>query len=239
MPAGQTPPKPKRQAQQTGTASAPNRSGQGPQSGDRRNEEYDPTLAPGSWNETAQRLFDAARRLLARSGFNALSLEKIAREAGVNKPLIFYYFGSKGGLLRALMNSVLEKDVDTLRLTYAALPEGEARIHAMVEYSKVAAADQGTNQVFFDTAVNMLRHTRDRARLAEWCRNCRLQNIWALLGDEEQDATEDTRALSAMTLALQDGLALQTLAEPGAVDTERVWVLWEEFLLKSTQRAMR
>jgi AcrR family transcriptional regulator len=196
-------------------------------------------MAPlGKWNPTAERLLEAARRLLVTSGFNALSLEKIAREAGVNKPLIFYYFGNKAGLLRALMDSVLEKDIETLRLAYAALPEDEARIRAVVEYSRKAAADQGTYRVFFDTVANMLRHARTRARLAEWCATCRQQNLWGLAGDDdEQGATEDARALSAMTVALQDGLALQILAEPAAVDAERVWALWEKFLLTITQHA--
>jgi AcrR family transcriptional regulator len=190
----------------------------------------------GKWNPTAERLLDAARRLLVTSGFTALSLEKIAREAGVNKPLIFYYFGNKAGLLRALMNSVLEKDVEALRLAYAGLAEGEERIHAVVRYAERAAADQETYRVFFDTVANMLRHARTEARLAEWCATCRQQNMWGLAGDDEQQATEDARALSAMTVALQDGLGLQILAEPQAVDTDRVWALWEEFLVTRMRR---
>ncbi|MCE5255089.1 MAG: TetR/AcrR family transcriptional regulator [Actinomycetia bacterium] len=229
MPARQGPPEAPRQKQHAQTVIAPDPDGRASPQRDGRQEETAP-VPRGNWTATAQRLLEAAQRLLARSGFNALSLEKVAREAGVNKPLIFYYFGNKAGLLRALMDSVLQKDLETLRLMYAALPEGEARIHAVVEYSRKAAADRATNQVFFDTAVNMLRHTRDRARLAEWCATCRRQNIWGLSGNEEQEATEDIRALSAMTLALQDGLALQILAEPGAVDTEHIWALWEEFL---------
>jgi AcrR family transcriptional regulator len=236
MPARQGSPRPARRTHLVETKVAPDHHTPGPVGQEPGNEPTTPDPA-GKWNATAQRILEAARRLLARSGFNALSLEKIAREAGVNKPLIFYYFGNKAGLLRALMNSVLEKDVETLRLVYTALPQGGARIHAVVEYCRKAAVDQGTNQVFFDTAINMLRHARDRARLAEWCATCRQLNTWGLSGDEERETTEDTRALSAMTLALQDGLALQVLAEPGAVDTERIWALWEEFLGTATRRA--
>ena len=53
---------------------------------------------------TAQRLLEAARRLLARSGYNSLSVEAIGREAGENKALIRYYFGSKNGLIIALVD---------------------------------------------------------------------------------------------------------------------------------------
>jgi AcrR family transcriptional regulator len=237
MPAREESSKSVRLTQQAETKVASDLDRPGSSQQDQRYEQTTPD-PPGKWNATAQRLLEAARRLLVRSGFNALSLEKIAREAGANKPLIFYYFGNKAGLLRALMNSVLQEDVETLRLVYAALPEGEARVHAVVEYCRKAVADRGTNQVFFDTAVNMLRHTRDRGRLAEWCATCRQLNIWGLSGDQGRESTDDIRALSAMTLALQDGLALQVLAEPDAVDTERIWALWEEFLGMAMQRSM-
>jgi AcrR family transcriptional regulator len=235
MPARQQSSKPVTTPRGEETEVAPDPNRPGSQQEDRRQEQTGPA-PPGKWNPTAQRLLEAARRLLASSGFNALSLEKIAREAGVNKPLVFYYFGNKAGLLRALMNSVLQEDVETLRLVYAALPEGEARIHAVIDYCRKAVADQGTNQVFFDTAVNMLRHKRDRARLAEWCATCRQLSIWGLSGDQERESTDNIKALSAMTLALQDGLALQVLAEPDAVDTDRVWALWEEFLDTAMRR---
>jgi hypothetical protein len=106
----------------------------------------------------------------------------------------------------------------------------------LIEYCRKAVADQATNQVFFDTAVNMLRHKHDRARLAEWCATCRRLNTWGLAGDKEQESAADMKALSAMTLALQDGLALQVLAEPDAVDTDRIWALWEEFLDTAVRR---
>ena len=67
----------------------------------------EPQLPP-----TAQRLLDAAHRLLVRSGYNSLSVEAIGQEAGENKALIRYYFGSKNGLLVALTDSLIS---DTLR----------------------------------------------------------------------------------------------------------------------------
>lgn len=196
-------------------------------------------LPPGKWNATAQRLLDAARRLLAESGFNALSLEKIAREAGVNKPLIFYYFGNKAGLLQAVINSILQEDVETLQRMYATLPAGEARVHAVVDYCRKTVVDRTTNQMFFETAINMLRHAPGRARLADWCTTCCDLNAQGLLlaSSHEHESAADIQALSVMTVALQDGLALQELIEPGARDTERIWALWEEFLGMVVQRA--
>lgn len=49
----------------------------------------------------ADRILEAAVRLLGRSGIAATSLKAIAEEAGVSQALIIHHFGSKDGLRRA------------------------------------------------------------------------------------------------------------------------------------------
>jgi TetR/AcrR family transcriptional regulator len=48
------------------------------------------------------RILEAARKEFGLKGFAGARVEAIARRAGVNKGLIFYYFESKEGLFRAL-----------------------------------------------------------------------------------------------------------------------------------------
>ncbi|MEW6264780.1 MAG: TetR/AcrR family transcriptional regulator [Thermodesulfobacteriota bacterium] len=50
---------------------------------------------------TRKRLIDAVGVLLARRGFPALGVNVVAREAGVDKVLIYRYFGGLPGLIRA------------------------------------------------------------------------------------------------------------------------------------------
>jgi len=47
------------------------------------------------------RLVVAARAEFARAGFAGARVDRIAAEAGLNKQLIYYYFGSKAGLFAA------------------------------------------------------------------------------------------------------------------------------------------
>jgi len=56
--------------------------------------------------ETEGRLLVAAEVVFAARGFHAASTAEIARRAGVNKTLIHYYFRSKEGLYRALMERI-------------------------------------------------------------------------------------------------------------------------------------
>jgi len=54
---------------------------------------------------TRLRLLDAVGALLAREGFGALGVNAVAREAGVDKVLIYRYFGGMDDLLRAFGQS--------------------------------------------------------------------------------------------------------------------------------------
>ena len=51
---------------------------------------------------TRARIVAAARKEFSRSGFNGARVGAIARAAGVNTSLIFYYFQNKAGLYRAV-----------------------------------------------------------------------------------------------------------------------------------------
>jgi AcrR family transcriptional regulator len=65
---------------------------------------------------TRARILSAARKEFARSGYAGARIDAIARRAGVNKSLIFYYFQNKDGLSRAVTGQ---------RLSTYALPRGE------------------------------------------------------------------------------------------------------------------
>ena len=54
--------------------------------------------------EEAKRLIlETAQALVARTGPQGLRLQDIAAEAGISHPLILHHFGSREGLVRALI----------------------------------------------------------------------------------------------------------------------------------------
>ncbi len=54
---------------------------------------------------TKEAIVDAARRCLLAEGYAAMSTRKVATEAGVPLSQVHYHFGSKGGLVLALLES--------------------------------------------------------------------------------------------------------------------------------------
>ncbi len=55
-----------------------------------------------------QRLLEAAIALFAENGYAATSVREIVSKAGVTKPVLYYYFGSKEGLFRAIIDVAAE-----------------------------------------------------------------------------------------------------------------------------------
>ena len=58
--------------------------------------------------DTRRRILDAALEVFAAEGYEGASTRLLAERAGVNLPAIQYYFGSKEGLYRAVIDSIIE-----------------------------------------------------------------------------------------------------------------------------------
>lgn len=57
--------------------------------------------------ETREKILDTAEELFAREGFGAVSLRRIIGDAGVNLASVHYYFGSKEGLVEAIVGRLV------------------------------------------------------------------------------------------------------------------------------------
>jgi AcrR family transcriptional regulator len=55
-------------------------------------------------DEKMSRLIDAVGETLIEKGYNGLGVNKIATRAGVSKPMVYQYFGSFSGLLKAYIS---------------------------------------------------------------------------------------------------------------------------------------
>jgi AcrR family transcriptional regulator len=59
--------------------------------------------------ETKERILEAALREFAGHGFSGARMEAIARAAGINKAMLFYYFSSKENLYRTVLFGVFSE----------------------------------------------------------------------------------------------------------------------------------
>lgn len=77
-------------------------------------------------------LLEAADRVVLRDGPGA-SMNAIAAEAGITKPILYRHFGDKGGLYRALAARHTDALLDALRAALDAPAERRARVEATLD----------------------------------------------------------------------------------------------------------
>ena len=62
--------------------------------------------------ERREQLLDIGRRLFAERGFDGTSIEEIAAQAGVSKPVVYEHFGGKEGLYAVVVDREVERLLD-------------------------------------------------------------------------------------------------------------------------------
>jgi AcrR family transcriptional regulator len=64
--------------------------------------------------ERREQLLDVTKAMVAARGFHAVSIEAVAREAGVSRPIVYGHFGDLQGLLEALVLRESARALDQL-----------------------------------------------------------------------------------------------------------------------------
>jgi AcrR family transcriptional regulator len=126
-------------------------------------------------------LIATGRKLFADTSYDALSMDDIARQAGVAKGLIYYYFTNKRGYYLAIIQDAVADLVERAGSTHD-LPPAERVRHTVDGYLRYAQHHQAayraivTGGVGFDAEVLAIRETvRSRLlhtiALAAWGRD--------------------------------------------------------------------
>jgi AcrR family transcriptional regulator len=92
--------------------------------------------------ERRQQLLDISRRLFAERGLDATSIEEIAAQAGVSKPVVYEHFGSKEGIYAV----VVDREVERFLAMATQLLEGE-----------------DTREKFETAAITLLRYIEENS----------------------------------------------------------------------------
>jgi AcrR family transcriptional regulator len=173
--------------------------------------------------ERREEILAAADAAFAKHGFRGASLATIAQEVGLSQPGLLHHFPSKEHLLLEVLRYREERgleyvarkleDADGYADALLELCAANARTPGLVRLFSVLAAesvdDDHPAHEFFRARYRLLRE-RAMARFAEEQREGRLA------------ADVDPATLAIQVLALFDGLQLQWLLEPEAVDMVEV-----------------
>lgn len=169
--------------------------------------------------EPAQRIVEAARRMVGERGIEQSHVADIAAAAGLSRGLVRYYFGSKDGL----MLHVMEADArDQLRLLRAHL-EPARSVDELVDgltetFAEVVRGDRGAPRLFQELGNLALRRPAIRLRRAQ-LRVAYREALAEILAAKERDGVialpgGDAAGVAAMLIAFGQGLGSELLADP-------------------------
>jgi TetR/AcrR family transcriptional regulator len=90
------------------------------------------TAATAATRSTSERILDAAMAAFGTRGYEATSLDDLARELGIRKQTILYWFPSKEALLEAVVDRVAAEVATRLERAVMDAQPGVDRIEAIV-----------------------------------------------------------------------------------------------------------
>jgi AcrR family transcriptional regulator len=177
-----------------------------------------PARSPLS-GEKAQRIVDAMRASVAVRGIAGSTFDHVARDAGVSRGLLHYYFGSKERLLAEVVKRDTELRMASLDTQLVAASSAEDFI-AMLRDTLEAMIRDDTEflTLSFEVFTLSRRNADIAAEFSELVRRTR-ERVAAVLSAKQDEGVLELRAepeaIAEVLFGLGDGLALRILAEPG------------------------
>jgi AcrR family transcriptional regulator len=168
--------------------------------------------------DKARRIIEAMRASIGTRGAAASTFDHVAREAGVSRGLLHYYFGSKERLLVEVVRHDCDVRIAALDELLAAADSLDAVVAALVSQLEAFVEDaEGTLAVVYEL-VSASRHSEEiRAELGELYRRWRQHLADALRAKQAEGVVgleSDAEDVASILFALGDGLGLQLISDP-------------------------
>jgi AcrR family transcriptional regulator len=168
--------------------------------------------------DKAQRIVDAMRDSVARRGAAGSTFEHVAREAGVSRGLLHYYFGTKERLLVEVVRRDTELRVDRLDERLAGAKTVDGVLDALVaSLTDMIENEPGFFLLLFELFSAGRRNPDIQREVGQLFEKTRSHVAEVLRSKDEEGvlslrfAAED---VVSYLFALGDGFALQALSDP-------------------------
>jgi AcrR family transcriptional regulator len=169
-------------------------------------------------NDKAQRIVDAMRSSVARRGVAGSTFDHVAREAGVSRGLLHYYFGTKERLLTEVVRRDAELKLAALENQLSGAQTADDVVALLVSsLEHMVADDPEFVAVGFELFTLAQRNPEIAAEYAELQTVLRAHISGVLAAKHEQGILHLAASPDAVVdvlLSLADGLSARMLLEP-------------------------
>jgi AcrR family transcriptional regulator len=178
--------------------------------------------------ERREQLLDVTKRVVGEQGVHAVSIDRVAREAGITRPIVYEHFSDLGGLLRALLDREGERALAQLASFMPhASDAGEdvidALLRALESYLSAVRSDPVTWRLVLmppEGAPEFLRARVEQARSAVVAQLAEL--IDRAYRPHGGQSSPDPELTASSMSALSDHWARLMLTEPERFGIERI-----------------
>src|SRR3954470_7561256 len=172
--------------------------------------------------EKAARIVAAMRASVAERGVAASTFDHVAREAGVSRGLLHYYFGTKEALLVEVVRHDCDVRMAVLEEQLSGAQDADDLLGRLVLSLEELVRDEPEFfTVVFELFTISRRNDEIAAEFAELMRRTR-EHVAGLLAAKQAEGVltlaAEPEAIADVLFSLGDGVALRMLAEP-----ERDW----------------
>ncbi len=168
--------------------------------------------------DKAARIVEAMRVCVATRGIAGATFDVVAREAGVSRGLLHYYFASKERLLVEVVRRECEVRIERLEEAIADAENAEDVLAALVRSFEDFLGDGPAAAVMFYELMTLAQRNEEIAtELAELGRRTRSHVADALRSKGRGGVIKlhaDADAVAAFLFALADGVTVRRLSEP-------------------------
>ncbi|UTR14000.1 TetR/AcrR family transcriptional regulator [Salipaludibacillus sp. LMS25] len=83
---------------------------------------------------TKERILQVAEKLFSQNGFDGTSVDKIAKETGINKGSIYYHFKDKNDIIESLFQNIIQDVEEHLNIVNREkMPDGQLKIEDKIK----------------------------------------------------------------------------------------------------------
>lgn len=190
--------------------------------GPRRTDRKDRGITPQGAS-SREKILDAAVELISERGYSATSVDALCRKAGIVKTALYWHFGSKEGLLAAVIDRVAAAWIEEIERTVYQVGEPVERFSRALRGIRTIVEER-PELLRLLLAVLLERAEADvETRAALQRAFVRARHAIVALIEATTPGLRDPDLVAHTIVSLMQGALLLRLADPGGTDLDRIF----------------
>ena len=187
-----------------------------------------------------ERILEAAVALFSERGYAATGVHEIARRAGIEKAALYWHFGSKEGLLAAVMDRMDAEFVERIAKKVSQSATSDERLDLFVNGLKRLAAERG-HLVRLMLTVALERGTVSSESRAAMQRIFERTRAAVVFGFEQALGAKlpDLDLIARLALAYLDEAAVRGAIDPEGAEHERFFAHLRRLIVLDVEHQIR